>query len=62
MIIRECGVPEVDECGEEAEQYANTRAVGTLCTCMSDKCNGAQLTATAGILVIGAGTLLRMFQ
>ena len=39
VIIRDCGTPEVDACGEEVEQYANTRAKGTLCTCMSDKCN-----------------------
>ena len=57
VIIRGCGGPEVDACGEEPEQYANTRAMGTLCTCMSDKCNlatqaGASVSLTLGILCL----------
>ena len=28
VIIRDCGEAEVDQCGEEPEQYANTRATG----------------------------------
>merc|ERR1711992_460140 len=41
VIVRDCADSEVDECSEEPQQYANTRAMGTLCTCMGDKCNPA---------------------
>ena len=44
VIIRDCGTPEVDVCPEEPQQYANTRANGTLCTCMTDKCNSSSVT------------------
>ena len=57
VIIRGCGSQEVDACGEEPEQYANTRAMGTLCTCMSDKCNlatgpGLSVSLTLGIICL----------
>ena len=44
VIVRDCAESEVDECSVEPQQYANTRAMGTLCTCMGDKCNSAQTT------------------
>ena len=44
VIVRDCAESEVDECSEEPQQYANTRAMGTLCTCMGDKCNNSPLT------------------
>ena len=53
VIIRDCGTPEVDACGEEPEQYANTRAKGTLCTCMSDKCNDSNKQFISSITAIG---------
>ena len=62
VIIRGCGTPEVDACGEEPEQYANTRAMGTLCTCMSDKCNLATGTGASVSLTLGILCLIKMWN
>ena len=62
VIIRGCGSQEVDVCGEEPEQYANTRAMGTLCTCMGDKCNTGTRGAGASVsLMLGILGLLKMW-
>ena len=61
VIVRDCADSELDECSEEPQQYANTRATGTLCTCMGDKCNTATslaLTSTLGTLSL---LLTRLF-
>lgn len=51
VIIRDCATEEVDQCSEEPQKYANTRAEGTLCTCMSDKCNGSTQLMFSGLLL-----------
>ena len=56
VIVRDCADSELDECSEEPQQYANTRATGTLCTCMGDKCNPATTVVLHSAL--GALTLL----
>ena len=58
VIIRDCGTPEVDACGEDIEQYANTRAKGTLCTCMSDKCNNSNSNFVSYFTVVGVVILV----
>ena len=63
VIIRDCGEAEVDVCGEEPEKYANTRAEGTLCTCMSDKCNdGSQLTISGILLTAAIMIVIKLTQ
>ena len=60
VIVRDCADTELDECSEEPQQYANTRATGTLCTCIGDKCNTAvttSLTSALGALTILLTTL-----
>ena len=61
VIIRGCGSQEVDVCGEEPEQYANTRAMGTLCTCMSDKCNLATGPGPSVSLILGIICLIKIW-
>ena len=61
VIIRGCGAQEVDECGEEPEQYANTRAMGTLCTCMSDKCNTSSRLGASAVIILGILGVVKMF-
>ena len=56
VIVRDCADSELDECSEEPQQYANTRATGTLCTCIGDKCNTAVTTSLTSAL--GALTIL----
>ena len=61
VIVRDCAESEVDECSEEPQQYANTRAMGTLCTCMGDKCNhspSSHLHTSLGMMMIVITILL----
>lgn len=63
VIIRDCAEPEVDGCSTEPEKYANTRAEGTLCTCMSDKCNdGSKLTISGVLLTAAIVILIKLTQ
>ena len=40
IIVRDCGFFEADECTAN-KMYENTDAKGTLCHCLTDKCNSA---------------------
>ena len=40
IIVRDCGFFEADECTPN-KMYENTDAKGTLCHCLTDKCNSS---------------------
>ena len=51
MIVRDCGFFEADECTAD-KVYENTDATGTLCHCLSDKCNSAEKMSSVSFLII----------